>query len=240
MTPTANDVLNAARAWHGYSEANGKFKEILNVYNAHRPLARNYAIKPSDEWCDCFVSACAIKAGAVSLIGTEVGCEEHVAIFKKLGIWVEDGTVVPEPGHIILYNWDKKTQPNDGRSDHIGYVEEVDLALGVIYAIEGNKGEAVARRAIPIGWGYIRGYAAPKYAKESEETNMTGKEIYEALMSYLSEQPTSEYARESSAKGVKSGLFVDGDKDGLVDAPKGILTREQLSVVLNRAGMLDK
>ena len=31
-----------------------------------------------------------------------------------------------------------------------------------ITCIEGNKGEAVGYRSIPVGWGYIRGYAAPK------------------------------------------------------------------------------
>lgn len=30
-----------------------------------------------------------------------------------------------EPGYVIVYNWDKATQPNDGYSDHIGFVEEV-------------------------------------------------------------------------------------------------------------------
>lgn len=119
-------------------------------------------MKYSDEWCDTFVSYVAIKAGAVDLIGTECGCEEHVKIFKKKGIWVEDGTVTPQTGWVIVYNWDDGTQPNDGYSDHIGYVESV--SGGVITVIEGNKGEAVARRQIPVGWGYIRGFAKPKYA----------------------------------------------------------------------------
>lgn len=91
------------------------------------------------------------------------GVEEHAKIFKKLGIWIEDGTITPEPGYVIVYNWDKATQPNDGYSDHIGFVEEV--SGGNVTAIEGNRGEMVARRKIPLGWGYIRGYAAPKYAK---------------------------------------------------------------------------
>lgn len=64
---------------------------------------------------------------------------------------------------MIVYNWDKSTQPNDGYSDHIGFVEEI--SGGNVTAIEGNRGEMVARRKIPLGWGYIRGYAAPKYAK---------------------------------------------------------------------------
>lgn len=168
MGVTARDILDIARGWIGYSEKNGKFKTIIDLYNSHKPLARGYKLKYTDEWCDGFVSAVAIKAGAVSLIGTEVGCEKHVQIFKKKGIWIEDGNIIPQPGDIILFNWDDKTQPNNGNSDHIGYVEEV--VGNEIICIEGNKGEAVARRRIPIGWGYIRGYARPKYAKVTTKT----------------------------------------------------------------------
>lgn len=159
---TANDVLDVMRSWIGYSEANGKYKYIIDLYNSHKPLARGYAVQYDDEWCDTTVSAAAIKAGAVDLIGTECGVEKHVDIFKQKGIWQEDGTVTPEPGWIIVYNWDDDTQPNDGYSDHIGYVEEV--VDGVITALEGNKGEAVARRRLAVGDGNIRGYAMPRYA----------------------------------------------------------------------------
>lgn len=159
---TANDVLDVMRSWIGYSEANGKYKSIIDLYNSHKPLARGYAVQYDDEWCDTTVSAAAIKAGAVDLIGTECGVEKHVDIFKKKGIWQEDGTVTPEPGWIIVYNWDDGTQPNDGYSDHIGYVESVSGRT--ITAIEGNKGEAVARRTLTVGNGNIRGYAMPRYA----------------------------------------------------------------------------
>lgn len=158
---TAQDVLNVMRGWLGYSEINGKHKQIIDLYNSHKPLARGYAVQYHDEWCDTTVSAAAIKAGVVDLIGTECGCEQHIKIFKQKGIWIEDGTIRPLPGDIILYNWDDATQPNDGYSDHIGYVESVSGRT--IILIEGNKGEAVARREIPVGWGYIRGYARPKY-----------------------------------------------------------------------------
>lgn len=161
MSATANEVLNVARGWLGYSEANGKFKEILDVYNNHKPLARSYKIKTTDHWCDAFVSACAIKAGAVDIIGTEVGCEKHIAIFKKKGIWIEDGTVKPQVGDIILFNWDDSTQGNDGTADHIGFVEQ--QYGNTIVCIEGNINEKVGRRTINVGWGYIRGFARPKY-----------------------------------------------------------------------------
>ena len=175
MSATANDVLNVARGWIGYSENNGKHKEILNVYNAHKPLARNYKMKPTDHWCDCFVSACAIKAGAVDLIGTEVGCENHIAIFKKKGIWNEDGRIKPQVGDIILYNWDDSTQSNDGAADHIGLVEQV--YGNTIVCIEGNYNDAVGRRTINVGWGYIRGYARPKYAESSSTVAVKKKNV---------------------------------------------------------------
>lgn len=175
MSCTANELIRVAQKWVGCSEKNGKFKEILDVYNSYKPLARGYKIKTTDEWCDCFVSACAIKAGAVDLIGTEVGCNKHIEIFKKKGIWIEDGTVKPKVGDIILFNWDQKTQPNDGAADHIGIVEQ--QYGNTIVCIEGNKGEAVARRTINVGWGYIRGFARPKYDADTTTIKPVKKSI---------------------------------------------------------------
>lgn len=180
MAATAKNVLDVARKWVGYSEANGKFKEILDVYNSHKPLARGYKIKTTDEWCDAFVSAVAIKAGAVDLIGTEVGCEKHVAIFKKLGIWIEDGSQKPKAGDIIVFNWDDSTQSNNGGSDHIGFVEQV---IGnTITTIEGNMGNGkVSRRSINVGWGYIRGFARPKYDIEESASAVKISKTYAQL-----------------------------------------------------------
>lgn len=176
MSATVNDVLNVARSWLGYSEANGKFVEILNVYNSHKPLARGYKIKKTDEWCDAFVSAVAIKAGAADLIGTEVGCEKHVEIFKKKGIWIEDGTIKPRVGDIIVFNWDEFSKNNNGASDHIGIVEQ--QYGNTIVCIEGNRNESVARRTINVGWGYIRGFARPKYAvAETPVTPVRKKDV---------------------------------------------------------------
>lgn len=167
MSRTANDLISVLRSWIGFSETNGKYRSIIDLYNSHKPLARGYKVKYNDEWCDTTVSAAAIKAGMTDLIGTECGCEEHVKIFKKKGIWIEDGTVRPEPGYIVLYNWKQFSQPNDGYSNHIGVVESVQGNTFTV--IEGNKGNAVSRRTIPIGWGYIRGFAAPRYETETKQ-----------------------------------------------------------------------
>lgn len=164
MGKTAKRYVDVMRGWIGKNSADGSHREIIDLYNSHLPLARGYRVKYTDQWCDTTISAAAVQAGMTDLIGTECGCEKHVAIFKKLGIWNEDGTITPEPGYIIVYNWDDNTQPNNGYSDHIGVVESVEN--GMITCIEGNLGGAVARRTIPVGWGYIRGYAAPNYDTE--------------------------------------------------------------------------
>lgn len=165
MGATVKEILDIARSYIGCKESDGSHKKIIDLYNSHKPLARGYAVRYSDAWCDTFVSAVAIKAGAVGLIGTECGCEEHINIFKNKGIWIEDGRITPKQGDIILYNWDDGTQPNDGYSDHIGYVEQI--SGGTITIIEGNYKNAVGRRTISVGHGNIRGYARPKYASES-------------------------------------------------------------------------
>lgn len=121
-------------------------------------------------YCDTTVSAAFIKAGAVDLIGgTECGVEEHVKLFKKAGIWIEDGTITPEKGDIVVFNWDDATQPNDGYSDHIGVVRSVGSKN--FETTEGNmSGGIVGHRTVAIGWGYIRGFARPKYAKANNST----------------------------------------------------------------------
>ena len=171
MSTTATKILDVARSWLGFSEANGKHKEVIDLYNSHKPLARNYKVQYNDAWCATFVSACAIKAGAVDIIGTECGCEQFVNIFKQKGIWIEDGSIKPQVGDIILFNWDETKQPNDGWSDHIGFVEQ--QYGNTIVCIEGNKSDSVSRRTINLGWGYIRGFARPKYGEEKKTTTPT-------------------------------------------------------------------
>ena len=154
----------------GLSRAKGTHKPIIDLYNSHKPLARSYAVSYNDSYCDTTVSAAFIKAGAVDLIGgTECGVEEHVKLFKKAGIWIEDGTITPEKGDIVVFNWDDATQPNDGYSDHIGVVRSVGSKN--FETTEGNmSGGIVGHRTVAIGWGYIRGFARPKYAKANSST----------------------------------------------------------------------
>lgn len=160
---TPNDILKILHSWIGMDRAKGTHKPILDIYNAHKPLARGYKVKLTDEYCATTISAAFIKADSVRDIGgTECSVEKFIDIFKKEGIWEEDGKVTPKLGDIICYNWDDNTQPNDGRADHIGMVSAVKGNM--IFVIEGNKRGRVDVREIRIGSGYIRGYARPKYS----------------------------------------------------------------------------
>lgn len=178
MGVTASQIINIMRGWIGKSRSAGTHKDIIDLYNSYTPRARGYKVTYTDAYCDTTVSAAFIKAGDVSIIGgTECGVQNHIELFKKAGIWEEDGTITPKAGYIICFNWDDGTQPNDGYADHIGIVESV--SNGKITCIEGNmSGGIVGRRTISVGWGYIRGYAKPKYAAEtssstSSSTNTT-------------------------------------------------------------------
>lgn len=162
----ATDIIKTMQSWIGKSRAAGTHHDIIDIYNSYTPRARNYKVTYSDSFCDATVSAAFIKNNAIDLIGgPECGVNEHIKLFKAKGIWIEDGTVVPKPGWIVTFAWKKSTQPNDVFGDHIGIVEKVEGST--ITTIEGNmSGGVVGRRTMPVGYGYIRGYAAPAYADD--------------------------------------------------------------------------
>lgn len=167
---TAQDIINIMEGWKGLSRKDKSHKVIIDLYNEHEPLAQGYKVSYTDNYCAVTVSAAFIKANAVDLIGgTECSVQRFIDIFKKKGIWNEDGKVTPKEGWIITYNWDDKTQPNDGWADHIGVV--VSVKDGVITVIEGNYGGEVKERKIKVGDGQIRGYAIPKYAVLDDVAN---------------------------------------------------------------------
>lgn len=76
-------------------------------------------------------------------------------------------------------------------------------------------------------------------SKTEEVGEMDGKMIFDKLNEYLNSQPTTPEATNSSKKGITSGIFADGTNDGMVDNPRGMLSREQFAVVLDRLGLLD-
>jgi hypothetical protein len=43
--------------------------------------------------------------------------------------------------------------------------------------IEGNCNDAVERRTIPFGWGYIRGFARPRYGAGQDEQSENTEQL---------------------------------------------------------------
>ena len=162
VTDQKNRVIRAAANLVGTSTGSAAHQRMVADYNSVKPLPVGYAVKNTDDWCDVFVTVVFQREGLSYLVGRECGVERHIQIFKKLGIWNEDGTTTPQSGDIITFNWDKDTQQNDGWADHIGIVERVEN--GWIHTIEGNSSNGVVRRnTYRVGHGNIRGFARPHY-----------------------------------------------------------------------------
>ncbi len=157
-----NQFVRTAEKYLGANEADGSHARIIDLYNSHEPLALDYHVKYTDSWCSAFVSAIAIQCNITEIIPTECGCERHIALFQEIGCWEEDDNIIPLPGDLVFYDWDR-TRPGEasGWSDHVGIV--VGTKWPFIKVIEGNKDDTVAYRVILIGNTQIRGFAKPDY-----------------------------------------------------------------------------
>lgn len=161
-------VVAAAKAWLGCNEADGSHRQIVDVYNSHRPLARGYALKYTDAWCAGFVSAVAIKLGLTDIMPTEVGVWNMIELYRKLGRWQESDSYVPKPGDVIMYAWgDNGVGDCTSGASHVGIVVSCDGKT--ITVIEGNKANAVGYREIAVNGRYIRGFGLPDYASKATE-----------------------------------------------------------------------
>lgn len=186
MAKYASKVVEQAKTWLGLKEADGSFKPIIDTYNAHKPLARGYKVRYTDEWCATFVSAVAVQLGYTDIIPTECSCTRMIELLKKIGAWNEDDSRTPNPGDLIFYDWeDSGKGDNQNGPDHVGIVEKV--SNGIITIIEGNYSQSVKRRTIAVNGKYIRGYGVPKYDEEqkAEEKTTTNKGDYTMEMRNL-------------------------------------------------------
>ena len=157
-------IVTIAKGWLGCKESDGTHKQIIDVYNGHKPLARGYAVKYTDAWCSTYASAVAIKADMTDIIPTECGCEKHIQLFKALGAWQESDAYTPKPADYVFYDWDDNGSGDcTGSADHVGIVCEVNGSK--ITVIEGNISNKVGYRTITVNGKNIRGYGVPDYAK---------------------------------------------------------------------------
>lgn len=222
-TELRQSVVDVMRGWLGWTEANGKFRRIIDLYNTQNPLPRRYPVKYNDEWCAATVTAAGMAAGLQDIIYGECGCGKMIALYEARGLWVEDDAYIPSPGDIIMYDWDDSgLGDNRGNPDHVGVVEQV--VGGTITIIEGNKGGAVARRKLAVNGRYIRGYCTPDYAGKAEEDEKMLS--YEQWKEYMDRYRKELAAKESTmpalvADAVALGISSDGSRPG------DLMTREE-------------
>lgn len=161
-------LVENAEKWLGASEHDGSHEAIIDIYNAHEPLAQGYAVTYTDNWCATFVSAVAIETELTDIIPTECGCQRQIELFRELGCWEEADNYISLPGDLIYYAWDESPiGDNVGWADHVGIV--VGTSGPFIKVIEGNKDDCVSYRIVPIGYPSIRGYALVDYAHFQSE-----------------------------------------------------------------------
>lgn len=222
----------------GCKESNGSHRQIIDLYNSHKPLAGGYKVKYTDAWCATYVSAVAIKAGLTSIIPTECSCNRMIELLKKLGSWIENDAYVPNIGDILFYDWqDVGKGDNVGVSDHVGIITALNGTTMTV--IEGNKDNAVGKRAVQINGRYIRGFGVPKYSNladkptvKKEDEDMTGKEIYDKLIEYLS-SPTAPNWADASMKAELEEAKAMGITDG--SRPMMFSTRMENAIMAKRA-----
>lgn len=160
-------IVSMAESFLGYKESNGTHREIIDIYNAHIPLAVNYKVQYTDEWCATFGSAVAIKCNLTKIIPTECGCERQIQLFQDIGCWIEDDAYIPLPGDYIFYHTGHSGNGDCADwSDHVGIV--VYSSGDTIKVIEGNYLGSVRYRTVPVDDVMIRGFGVPDYSSVTE------------------------------------------------------------------------
>ena len=217
-------VVNIMKGWLGWSEVNGKFKAIIDLYNTQKPLPVGYKMKYTDEWCAATVTAAGMQAGLSDIILGECSCSRMIALYKAKGRWMEDDAYRPDIGDILMYCWkdgdNYATTDQTANPNHVGFVGAVNSNTMTIY--EGNKGEAVATRTVPINGRYIRGYCLPDYASKATTIKTEAEEDDDMDISKLT---------DADIEALAARLDISGDQAGNKKYKKPA-TREELVQIL--------
>lgn len=129
-----------------------------------------------DEWCNIFISWCAVQAGISEDIIPKMAYVPSTANwFDSKGQYKNSkafgGNYTPQPGDLVLFDYNHNTT-----SDHIGIVEKIEG--NTLYTIEGNKDNMVKRCTYSLDSKDIRAYCVPTYLEEEEEIKQ-GSEGFE-------------------------------------------------------------
>lgn len=166
-------------------------------------------------WCMSFVQWCFDQAGAPLPCRTG-SCSALLRWYRANQ--PERVAQDPMPGDIVIY-----------RFGHTGIVESASGSD--VTAIEGNTSPGQGGSQDNGGGVFRRTRKrslAEAYIRPIEEERMTGKEIYDALCQYLSNQPVPAWARAELEEAAAMGI-TDGEN------PMQLIPRYQAAIMAKRA-----
>ena len=152
-------IANAEVGYHEHGENWTKYAADLD------PLGITWGDKQNLAWCGEFVLWSFWKAFGVSdalqmlCSGNPSSiplCSDGAQYFKDARRWSSS----PEEADVIFFYY-------GGNINHTGIVERV--SGGVVYTIEGNSSDQVARRSYALGDGKIAGYGRPRWDVVKDE-----------------------------------------------------------------------
>lgn len=218
-------IVETAKKFEGAREGGEKHLLLLATYNAHRPLPRGYTVKKTDAWCAVAVSAWAIMCGFDHFLPIECSCSRLIALAKTLGIWKESDNYAPNPGDLILYDWeDDCAGDNTGSPNHVGLV--TGRSGKSFKVLEGNYSNAVKSRTMTVNGKFIRGFICPDYKAEAQ------KRFDAAFVAGFADVPNGVYYAEALEWAKAEGIIIGmgGQKFG----PKLDCTRAEIVTMLWR------
>ena len=159
-------LVKTAESYKGAKEGGDLHREIIRIFNKVKP--DSWAMTMKAPWCAAFASAMAIEAfgkkKAKKYFPLSANCGTIISKAKRMKIWKEKDSYVPDPGDWLLYDWDDSGKGNcKGSPDHVGIV--VKVTSKQITVIEGNYKDSVKERKVKVDGRYIRGFVIPDYAK---------------------------------------------------------------------------
>lgn len=190
MGASRKKVVELVTSWEGKNEADGSYKEIIDIYNSYKgTFPRSTKMQYEWAWCAATWSALAIKLGYTHVMPIEISCGHLVEAARKMGCWIEDDAYVPDPGDAVLYDWEDPGYGDDtGWPDHIGTVIYVNETAGYMVVLEGNYKNSVKRRTLSINGKFIRGFIVPDYDENDlpEPSKLPAKTVSEVAHEVIS------------------------------------------------------
>lgn len=193
----------------GYREGSNNY----NKYAENKDLQELYGWKPQNEpWCDTFVDCGFIECFGLELaskltyqpIGKgSAACRYSAGFYSAHEAFYQ----TPQAGDQIFYYY-------EGGINHTGIVTAVNG--GLVYAVEGNTSDMVARRCYTVGSAIIAGYGRPDWSA--------------VVSADVPETPKEESEEEPKAEVTGLPVLRKGDKSEVVRAAQFLLNGRKCSV----------